>query len=204
MLKRTRIRRAIATLRLFQEKVEKLLSLKFVDEIRREAGGAIVEYHHEKGWDSIFVGPSDETLDAVVLTLRLFMQDNERISVRNVRRLYMETDLSSSLKQEFQALGENLNAQLDRATNIAIEEAKHLTFREVLHIFVYGSHAHTTPKWHRLHSELKTTPFFPLLQNDFVIALAFSLRILYKMSLVNRRAIAELEGVLAIKPRRAA
>jgi hypothetical protein len=193
MVKRTRIRRAVATLRLFEEKVQKLVGLKFVKEIREQKGGAIVEYKQGIGWDSVFIGPDDETLDAVVLTLRLFMQDNERISVRNVRRLYMESGLPTELRQEFCEVADHLNAQLDTCTNISIKEGERLTFREVLYIFVYGSHAHTTPRWHRLYCDLKTTPFFPILQNDFVITIAFVLRILHKMSLLNQRATDELQ-----------
>jgi hypothetical protein len=192
MVKRTRIRRAIDTLRLFEEKVEKLLALKFVNEIRQQSSGAIVEYRQGKGWDAIFVGPSDETLDAVILTLRLFMQDNERISVRNIRRLYMESGLTAGLRDEFCTVAEHLNAQLDSPTSISIKEGEHLTFRDVLQIFIYGSHAHTTPRWHQLYRDLKTTAFFPILQNDFVTTLAFMLRILHKMSLLNRRATDEL------------
>jgi len=199
MLKSTRVKRAIDTLRLFQEKVEKLLSMKFVDELRRHSGGAIVDYRQGKGWDSVFVGPSEELQDAVILTLRLFMQDNERISIRNTRRLYMESVISSTLRADFAAGADHLNAQLDSHTNISIKEGEQLSYRDVLYIFVYGSHAHTTARWHRLYRDLKTTPFFPILQHDFVITLAFFLRILHKMSLLNKRAIAELEGALPNK-----
>lgn len=168
MTKRTRIRQVIDTLHLFEDKVQKLLGLKFVSEIRDQAGGAIAEYKQGKGWDAIFVGPSEETLDAVILTLRLFIRDNERISVRNVRRLYMESGLPKELRDEFCRVADHLNAQLDTPTNMSIKEGERLTFREVLQIFVYGSNAHTTPRWHRLYRDLKTTPFFPVLQHDFV------------------------------------
>ena len=188
-----RLRRAIATLRLFDEKVEKLLALRFVDEIRKQAGGAVMEYRQGKGWEAIFVGPSDETLDAVILTLRLFIQDNERISIRNIRRLYTESGLQAGLGDEFRKLADNLNAQLNAATNISIEEGKRLTYRDVLQIFIYGSHAHMTPRWHRVYQDLKTTPFFPILQNDLVIALAYLLRTLHEMSLLNRRAIEQFQ-----------
>src|SRR5574341_324051 len=136
MVKRTRVRRAMDTLRLFDEKVEKLLALKFVNEIRQHAGGAIAEYRQGKGWDAIFVGPSDESLDAVILTLRFFIQNNERISLRNMRRLYMESDLTAEFREEFSRLAGHLNTQLDTATNISIKEGEQLTYREVLQILV--------------------------------------------------------------------
>lgn len=194
MFARSEVDGAIATLQFFNEKVAKLMDLKFVAEITTQPGGAIVQYDRGKGWDSVFVGPSDETVDPVVLTLRFFMQNNERTSIQNVRRLYDQYDTPSSLRTSFETLADNLNASLDQPTNVFVEVRQALTYRDVLNIFIYGSLTHANPRWNKTYTDLRTTPFFPILQNDFVTTLAYFIRILSQMSRVNEQLLKHLRG----------
>ena len=76
------------TLELFNEKVDVLKNSRYLQELLKDPGSAIVEWQREKGWDSVFVGPQEESVCALILTLRFFMQNNESISVHNMAQLY--------------------------------------------------------------------------------------------------------------------
>jgi len=188
-----RIPDAVKTLELFNEKADQLLASSFLDEV--SGGGAIVRFDRESGWDGIFVGPDDESMRALILTLRMFMQDNERISLRNMAALYDSLSVSAVVKREFDERRSVLNTSLDSESPLAITEDGPLSYREILSTFVYGEHAHVAARHRQTYEDLRTTPFFPLFQNCLVDAIVALARCIGVMRDVNRRAIAELTSL---------
>jgi hypothetical protein len=182
----------VKTLELFNEKADQFLSSEFFKQA--SGGGSIVEFNRESGWDSIHVGPDDESTRALVLTLRLFMQDNDRISLRNMAALYGSLPVSAPVKQEFVAHRSQLNALLDSASHLAITEEGPLTYREIVSIFVYGEYAHVNARYRQTYEDLRTTECFPLFQNCLVDAVVAFARCISALRRTNEEAAAELRA----------
>lgn len=181
---------ALQTFELFDEKADEFLSSRFFAEVG--GGGAIVEFKHGSGWEAIYAGPDEESTRSLVLTLRLFMQDSDRISLRNMDELYGSLPLSAGVKHEFTSWRTQLNAFLDSDSQLAIEEARQLSYREILCIFVYGAYAHVSPGYRQTFEDIRTTPFFPLFQSSLADAIVAFGRCVSALRQTNQRATAEL------------
>ena len=181
---------AVETLELFNEKAEEFLSSRFFARVR--GGGAIVEFSRDSGWDAVHIGPDEESTRALVLTLRLFMQDNDRLSLCRMAALYDALPLSDGVAREFDRSRSALNSFLDSDSPLAIEEGRCLTHREILEIFVYGAYAHVEPQSRRIYEDLRTTPFYPLFQKNLVDACVAFARCVSAVRETNRRAVIEL------------
>ena len=78
----------VAALDLFNEKARKLEGLSFTRILASQKTGVTLSW---KEGDPVTIersGPDDEAIDAFVLTLRFFIQDNESTSLRNLANLY--------------------------------------------------------------------------------------------------------------------
>jgi hypothetical protein len=131
-------------LALFNAKVDRLSSFSFFKQMTSDKTVATVGWNRDTGWESAFTGPDNEAIDAAVLTLRQFMQDIDPISLHNMAQAYASASIPAELTAEFAGIRSRINAFLDSATNLSIEEGRSLTIRSVLEIFVYGGLAHST------------------------------------------------------------
>ena len=136
------------TLSRFIEKANRLQALSFFS--RSTPVGARVEFDSEtRAWEHEFWGPDDEATEALVLTLRFFIQDNEPTSLRNMRALYQRELVAPSLAERVNLTCADLNKFLDDRTGLSIADKRFLSYRDVLEIFVYGTFAR---EWCRLTS----------------------------------------------------
>jgi hypothetical protein len=119
----------------------------------------------------------------------LFIQNNERISLRNIRAVYGRLRGNPQLAVAVTQHCAELNAFLDSATNLAIEEKRQLTYRDVLSIFLYGSYAHTAREKRRTFEAIRSTPFFPIFQACLVDALVRLARAVRAIRSVNEEAL---------------
>ena len=181
-------------LALFNAKVDKLASNSFIAWMFRNRTTATVEMRQGVAAKAAYSGPPAESVEACVLTLRQFMQDNDPISVRNVARLYERSDLPDYLIQAFARTRADVNRYLDLETNISVEEGRKLTRRQVIDIFVYGGLAHSTEPHHTTFEQLRTTPMFAILQVDFVHGVSAFISGLQALADVNRAAISHLDS----------
>lgn len=181
---------ALKTLELFNEKADQLLASEFFNHV--SGSGAILEFNRESGWQAIYVGPDDESTRAVILTLRLFMQDNDRISLARMADLYKSLLVSSAVKREFDAHRAGLNGFLESKSPLAISEDGPLTYRDILSIFVYGEYAHVNARHRQTFEDLQTTPFFPMFQNCLVDALVVFARCISTLRRTNEAGLSEL------------
>ena len=82
----------IKSLLLFNEKADKLERLSFIETIfKYDSGASITINKRDDGLYDLIQerrGPLEEAIDAFVLTMRFFIQDNEPISFRNLTKLY--------------------------------------------------------------------------------------------------------------------
>jgi hypothetical protein len=185
---------AIATLDLFAEKADRLAELSLAQEILKSYR-ASVRWVRGEPWTSEYSGPAGEAVDAYMLTLRMLIQDNEPISLRNMRRLYREARIPAPLADQFDEACAELNAFLDADTNLAIEEGRQLTYRDIFEVFVYGSLAHTnSPRKREIFTALRDGAWFPLFQAHFADCLRAFEVALASLRRINTAALAELRG----------
>ena len=131
---------ALETIELLRERLDRLASFGATKEFVTDKGGALIVFDRERGWESIFEGPSEESRNTVIPNLRLLIRDGtDLISLRKVGTSYEQLNVAPEIRERFQAIRAGLNALLDHPTNIAIEETRNLTYRDVVEIFVLGT-----------------------------------------------------------------
>lgn len=92
-------------------------------------------------------GPGEEEIQAFLLTFRLFCQDNEEISIRNMARRIAALSVDEALKKKFLDRRDVLNGYLDRAhgpPSFKIGNGDFITNRQIFEAFTYGKYAHLT------------------------------------------------------------
>ncbi len=120
--------KALETIELFRERLDRIASFGATKEFVTDNGGALIVFDRERGWESIFEGPSEKSRNTVIPNLRLLIRDGrDRISLRKVGTLYEQLNVAPEIRERFQALRADLNALLDHPTNIAIEDTRNLT-----------------------------------------------------------------------------
>ncbi len=183
------------SLRLFIQKVEKLSSLSIVEFF--EGRGARVNVWasaEPEVLEIASVGPTGEQVDAFVLTLRLFMQDNDQISIRRMADLVANLPVSANLRGRFQELRENLNAYLDATATFVVADDSP-TRREVLETVLYGNLSHLNAANIERYQSWTAHPGTEHFVNfDFAKVIDMFLRTLVRMADTCRRALWELEG----------
>src|SRR6266404_5800044 len=88
-----------AALNLFNEKADKLRNSNFVKAALENSGASL---SWQEGEQITRTGPTEENIDAFVLTLRFFVQDNERSSFRNMSKFYTDKAISEEHRSEFE------------------------------------------------------------------------------------------------------
>lgn len=182
---------ALATFRLFNEKADKLERLSFTEKISHS--GVTITAKLNQPVQTERYGPDEESIDAFVLTMRFFVQDNEITSFGNMADLYAKLPVSTDLVEKFNDARAKTNAGLDKPTPIKLNDVV-LTYRVVYEVFLWGDLAHANPNKKATHNAWAKDPIlFPLLQNEFVFALGILLNMIFFTRAVNKAATAQLE-----------
>ena len=91
------------------------------------------------------VRPDDEFLRALILTLRMFQQNNDPVSLGNMAKLLDDPGISENWKTYFRWGRKLINDFLNGLPIFEIIIHGHtLTAREIIDTIVYGEHAHST------------------------------------------------------------
>ncbi|MHA1345895.1 MAG: hypothetical protein ACTSU7_11575 [Candidatus Heimdallarchaeaceae archaeon] len=180
----------ILILKDFNNKVEKLLNSSYVDFISDKEVKIKIHYRSEEGISIKEILPDEETFDSFILTLRLFIQKKDPISIKNVNDIYKKPPISETLKEVFEKSRNNLNAALDSQSEIQIGNKKY-TRREILRIIIYGDRAHLDEKYRPIYKEWMQNPVY----KPFVL-IAFSnilSNLFYFLNIVKNLNIKVLE-----------
>ena len=182
---------AIKVLQLFNEKADKLEGLSFIKALAHSGVtisgklGESIQAHRQ--------GPEDEAIDAFILTIRFFVQDNETISFRNMANIYASLQVTHDLVDKFNDARAKTNAGLDRQTHINLN-GHVLTLREIYEVFLWGGLAHANPKKKAIYDTwVPDSILFPLLQNEFVEALEILLNMIFFTRVLNNIALGQLQ-----------
>lgn len=189
----------INTLKLFNEKVDKLSRLSFMKTLLKNKSVVTLKGERKENdqWELTQerVGPQEEAVDAFVLTIRFFIQDNESTSFRNIADLYDNSCLSYNLKSDFKHLRSNLNRYLDSYPFMGISVNKEtLTHRKIMDTVIYGGLSHANPIKKREYDFWVNTPLKAFIEEDFVYSLGIIYKALIRIKEVNLKAIDEIQN----------
>lgn len=198
----SKYRKYIKKLQFFNDKAKKLLSSSYTSSIMQQKYS--IRYRKTKKAGSISIkvnNPTDESLDAFILTLRMFMQDSDPISLRNMSKIYTNIPTRQKNKKVFEGYRKELNEYLDSSMHVILKDTKHevhvedrgLTNRRILETFLYGSLAHLNKrrvveftKWYNN----KLLWFF--VQRSFQSTLTRFIKTIRKIRALNNKVLKEL------------
>lgn len=181
----------IKTLYRFNEKTEKLHSSGFIEQIK--AGNSGIKIVAKQGEPLMLdIKSPGEYTEAFVLTLRMFMQNNDTISIGNMSELYERLPISEDKKGTFRKLRRQLNSFLDSPSMIQLNK-KQFTNRELLDIMLYGDLAHINPEKRALLEQMQAfPPFFAIAKVNFEGILITFFGLLWAVRALNYKALTEI------------
>jgi len=189
-------------LQLFNEKAKKLEGLSFGRLIRRPDSGVTLSWNLNEATGKYdlrteFRGPSAESADAFLLTLRFFIQDNERTSLRNLAAIYESDAIPPEVKARFDDARQKLNEYLDSPPSFefsGFDGTAPLTRRRLLDVYLYGDLAHANPDKRLLHETWTQDPgAAAVMRNEFYLILESILRVVSYVRGLNEEVLQGLE-----------
>ena len=179
----------LRSLRLFNEKAEKLAFNRFTNSVLDQESGVTIRASMGEPLTVQRRGPDYESIELFVLTLRFFMQDKDGCSLRCMVPIYEAALVSDELKNAFFEARQTLNDYLESETMFTIDD-KRLTHRDILETFVYGDIAHANPgKRDRYDAWMSHDGLPELLRNDLVVVLATFMRTIAYIHDLNAKVI---------------
>ena len=125
----------------FIERAEHIRTFSYFEGKEKIVGFEIKEVNGKQQID--FYQPSDEQRDAILLHLRIFLQDKDNISFRKLAELCDDSEISEKWKTEFEFERRILNIRLDQVA--AESKTDKITHRDILNMFLFGKIAHNKP-----------------------------------------------------------
>jgi hypothetical protein len=134
---------------LFNQKADQVINSSFIHEAKTKdigftLSGKVGNKPDEWNWSYDVKGHDMDFINSVVLPIRFFIQDNERISLRNMYTLYTNLPLHDNYKITFNDIRNYLNEYLDEKARSFLDDQP--TKRELLETIVYGELAHLNPE----------------------------------------------------------
>ncbi len=194
----TDLNKITKSLRLFNEKAEKLARLSFMAKLTHPDAGVTISFKRPKeGTPTVTQerrGPDEEAIDAFVLTFRYFIQDNEQTSFRNMEQHYLAAPLDPALQQQFVDLRKEINEYLDESLNINYNN-EDLTRRRVMDVCGYGGFSHANEDKRRLYKTWMSDPFIgKWIEHEFVNTLGNIHHAITIIKNLNDQALQHLPG----------
>ena len=184
---------------LFNDKAEKLNDNNFTKKITSEGFG--VSFHAKKDEPVVVEKrlPIDEEIESFVLTIRLFIQDNEACSIRNLaNKTYSKLPDYRKEKTDFIEARDKLNLYLDSTDDsLSItDNGEILKRREIFDTIVYGGLAHANDeKKRKKYKEWMGHPILgPIYEGEFVLILSTILSFLLLFQEMNESLINDYDN----------
>jgi hypothetical protein len=181
----------IRIISLFSEKADKLAELSFSKYVLSFKLELKVNIEIGKTPTSDHNCPNAEAIDAFILTLRFFVQNNEPISLRNMSNVYQS--LMSQSKgtktdniQSILDIISSTNRSLDSSSPITIGNTT-LTNRCIFETFLYGGLAHSNKSKRAVYEKWRSQPaMYNTLEYVFVTVLVQLLIDILQINLRNK------------------
>jgi hypothetical protein len=182
----------IETLRIFVSRSERLLRSRLSQNILSNQLGYTFTWVEGIGSHVEYPDCNEDDRDAFILSLRLFIQNNDRISIYNVSNVIESLPLSESNKQIFQEQRTELNRYLD-SPPIFTAAGTPETNRELLNVLVYGEFSHLDSKLRPLFLKWVDDPIvWPHMQTQFLMICQAIILSLSTFETVVKEAIGDL------------
>lgn len=181
---------------LFNSKVDRLVNSIFVDYNEKNPNQKIefkaIRREDEKFDITSSSGmPGEKEIDGFILTLRQFLQNNDPISLNNMKQIYDSLSIPLDLKEQFNNLRDSFNSWLNKTPDIKITlNNQELTRRKILCTLLYGYYAHSNEEKSRIvNFWKKELMLWPLIQINFINILNTTLQTLYQMKNINIKTL---------------
>lgn len=186
---------AIGSLNLFNEKAKRLDELSFTRQLTEPSSGITFSWKEGNPLTIERLGPNDEAIEAFVLTLRFFIQDNEKISLGNFAKLYTSLPIELEIIENFNKARDALNDFLDNQKSFLSINNRQYTFREIFEVFMWGGLAHANVQNKEIFDSWRRNPFiFTILQNEFVYAIGKMLQVIFYIAHLNEQILESLKS----------
>jgi hypothetical protein len=174
----------LETLKDFNEKAEKLLNSSIGKGVLSQDLRCTMSWKVGEGTTITSPDFNPELLDAFLLTFRMFIQNNDRISIGRMKALYDEMPIRQELKDGFDQARDDLNVYLDlRPIFTVAGEPK--SYRDLSHM--NESKRATFRQW------MSNPVVEPHIWTQFLMILAKFLGVISFIRVFNYEAIKELE-----------
>jgi len=180
----------LKTLRLFNEKVDKLSEKGFIK--NHKTFSTKIKWERDVGFTETSIdGPTDDEIESFALTLRFFCQDNEPCSLRNMSKIFQKIEGVADHKVRFDDARDKLNRYLDSEPQMRHSfNGKYVTNRNIFDTFMYGDLSHSMKKEeHDFWS--KIPPMYITLKSEFIVISNVFYGILLFLKAVNEEVIAD-------------
>jgi hypothetical protein len=172
----------------FIERAEHIRNFSYFEGKENIAGFDVKEVNGEQQID--FYQPSVEQRDAILMHLRLFLQDKDRISIRKLANLVNDPDISIKWKEEVKEIREGLNIRLDEL--VSDGQKGKLNNRDILNMFLFGKIAHDNPndESNKLYQKWITNDTeYEILHNVFHVVLIHLLTAILNISSASKEEL---------------
>jgi len=188
---------AIADLKLFNEKAALLLNSSFADAMLRNESACMFSWKTGECCEAVVIGAEGESVDAAFLTLRMFMQNNDRISIGNMAKIYKQENGLVALQSDFDSTRTQINEFLNQGTGVNFF-GKIYTNREAIELLLYGSKGHTNRiKEAELRGILEVPIVSQLFLNLVNAAAATLIKGIVTVADINKKSLLAIERGLA-------
>jgi hypothetical protein len=164
-------------LSLFVEKADSLRQKSFSQDALRD--GLTVTLHMNTSGGGVQRNlPDQEQIESAIVTLRLFVQGNDAISLEKIDKLLTDQGLSFEWKKYFRQKHNQLKTYLDNVPETGVElmgnpnsencDNRNYSNREIFDTFVYGEIAHTDSKHRPTYLIWRSLPIYPLFEYVFI------------------------------------
>lgn len=127
---------------LFNEKADKLLNSPLTKEVLSKKIEFSAKFKTNEPGHITYTDFNEYDLDSFTFTLRLFVQDKDRISLRAFNKAFCSSGFSQNHKEKVSKSCESLNKFLDSPIVISWQDSPD-TYRTLFFIVLYGGLAHT-------------------------------------------------------------
>lgn len=149
--------KTVQALGLFVEKAHKLRSLRFTQHMLERGGKLKLSQEAGEPMMIEWEAPDPESVDAFVLTMRFFIQNNERSSLGSLERIAADPGLSMDWQAQYARVRAEFNNYLNmEAGPMQIMWGGHTyTHGEIMDTFVFGALAHANREKQELFEQWK-------------------------------------------------
>jgi hypothetical protein len=198
------MQQAFETLRLFNEKVARLEASRFAQRYGKEPPEVLLRFSSatttstgaatfeiQGAAESELAEHDQDDIDAFVLTYRMFIQANDRISIRALKKIYEEPWMPEEPAKSFAHARGVVNAYLDSPLTLTIYDQQ-IARRTLIDIMLYGGLAHSEPEKQEVFRNWTTSLAAGFFWAEFVVTMHDMLGYLRFFRDLNEAVIANL------------